>query len=236
MIFDCFPFRDEFELLRLRCEELRPLNVTHVLVEATRTQTGIPKPLRFEAKKKSFADCNIINLAVTDMPDGENHWSREHHQRDALLRTRHMWSPGDAMIIADVDEIPKASRLREWTGQCTALRTDGYLCWLNCLARKQSRAVLKIVSFQWLQSHTPTEIRNQGAPDEMPDAGWHFSWMCGADVDRLKRKRDSVADDVAWPDESLLQRVVQGPFVPLENSFPKYLVDHQAQFSHLIHP
>ena len=70
----------------------------------------------------------------------------------------------------------------------------------------------------------------------MPDAGWHFSWMCGADVDRLKRKRDSVADDVAWPDESLLQRVVQGPFVPLDNSFPKYLVDHQAQFSHLIHP
>jgi hypothetical protein len=233
MIFDCFLFNNEFELLRLRCEELRPLNVTHILVEATTTLTGFPKPLYYEENKERFADCNIINLAVTDMPTGDDHWAREHHQRDAILRTRWMWSHRDTMIIADVDEIPKASRLRDWTGHCTSLVMDGYLCWLNCLAHKQINPVPKIVSYQWLRTHTPTQVRNEGAP-EMPHAGWHFSWLCGPDVSRLKRKRDAIADFVAWPDKPLLDRVKRGPFLFLNNRFPKYLVENQAEFEHLI--
>ncbi|MBW2533223.1 MAG: glycosyl transferase GT17 family protein, partial [Deltaproteobacteria bacterium] len=43
MIYDCFPFFNELDLLKIRLEELRPVVDRFVLVEATRTFGGAVK-------------------------------------------------------------------------------------------------------------------------------------------------------------------------------------------------
>ena len=48
MIYDCFPFFNELELLEMRLHELSGVVDKFVLVEATRTFTNKPKPLYFQ--------------------------------------------------------------------------------------------------------------------------------------------------------------------------------------------
>ena len=51
MIFDCFTFFNELELLEIRCEELKELDVIHVVVESNLTHSGKSKPLYFSENK-----------------------------------------------------------------------------------------------------------------------------------------------------------------------------------------
>jgi beta-1,4-mannosyl-glycoprotein beta-1,4-N-acetylglucosaminyltransferase len=54
VIYDCFPFFNELELLELRLHELAPVVDRHVLVEATVTHSGQPKPLHFADNEDPF--------------------------------------------------------------------------------------------------------------------------------------------------------------------------------------
>lgn len=50
-VYDCFPFFNEFELLKIRFDELNDVVDYFVLVESVETQRGNPKPLHFQEKK-----------------------------------------------------------------------------------------------------------------------------------------------------------------------------------------
>jgi beta-1,4-mannosyl-glycoprotein beta-1,4-N-acetylglucosaminyltransferase len=114
MIYDCFTFYNELELLELRLQELGDLVDTFVLVESTMTHTGEPKPLYFAQHRelfKAYAD-RICHIVVDDMPSGEgvrSAWVRERFQRNAIARGLNNCQPLDIIMISDVDEIPKAS-------------------------------------------------------------------------------------------------------------------------------
>jgi beta-1,4-mannosyl-glycoprotein beta-1,4-N-acetylglucosaminyltransferase len=75
MIFDCFIFFNEFELLEIRLNELNDVVDKFVLVEATKTHQGKDKPLYFEENKKRFSDFSnkMIHIAVSDYPKRANH-------------------------------------------------------------------------------------------------------------------------------------------------------------------
>jgi hypothetical protein len=59
MIYDCFPFFNELELLEVRLNELDGLVDKFVLVEATRTFAGQPKSLYFAENRDRFAAFDI---------------------------------------------------------------------------------------------------------------------------------------------------------------------------------
>jgi hypothetical protein len=111
MIFDVFMFHREFELLKLRCEELKPLGVTHILVESDHTHQGQPKPLYFEQQKHLFTDYNIQHTVYRADPS-LGPWANERAQRDFA------WDDsikdGDILILTDADEIPRADTVRRW--------------------------------------------------------------------------------------------------------------------------
>src|SRR5438874_7380488 len=108
-IFDCFTYFRESELLKLRCEELLGLNVTHVLVEAPFTHTGDAKPLYYEEKKSLFGRYNIFGVAQEYMPNTGDAWDNEGWQRDTILEClQHLKAnDDDIVIISDLDEIPR---------------------------------------------------------------------------------------------------------------------------------
>ena len=56
MIYDCFTFFNELELLELRLNELADVVDKFVLVEATQTHTNKPKPLHYLENRARFSD------------------------------------------------------------------------------------------------------------------------------------------------------------------------------------
>ena len=69
--YDCFIFFNELDILELRLNMLYQHVDYFVLVEATKTFTGVDKPLYYNENKERFSQFNdkIIHMIVDDMPD-----------------------------------------------------------------------------------------------------------------------------------------------------------------------
>ncbi len=121
MLFDCFTFYNELDLLEVRLHEHHAAVDHFVLVEARQTFQGVPKELVFEANKQRFAPFldKIIHVVV-DFPqqislnyykNSNPAWNREFFQRDAIATGLRDAKPGDLIMISDVDEIVRSDIL-----------------------------------------------------------------------------------------------------------------------------
>lgn len=200
MIYDCFTFNNELDLLELRLNELNDVVDKHVLVESTQTFSGHAKPLHYELNKKRFKKFahKIIHILVTDMSEAipvselkyfelksfqRSHidaWSREVHQRNAIKRGLNGCKLSDIILIGDVDEIPRAQSVRtpKYTKQLVGFEQDNFNYFINC------RGVEKWVgtkggSFRLLKNMDPEEVRGIQEFLVVKDAGWHFSFLGG---------------------------------------------------------
>ena len=116
MIYDCFSFFNELDLLEIRLNTLDKVVDKFILAESPLTHTGIPKPLYYAENKKRFAKFNdrIVHIVVDDfpsmpddMPIREKAWTRENWQRNAVVRGLPNDIKGeDILLISDLDEIP----------------------------------------------------------------------------------------------------------------------------------
>jgi|ERR1039457_49013 beta-1,4-mannosyl-glycoprotein beta-1,4-N-acetylglucosaminyltransferase len=114
MIYDCFLFANEKECLKIRCEELKEMNITHVLVEATTSFTGNKKELEFDKIKIDFEKYNIIHIIVDDLPNNGDTWENEAFQRNAIMRGLRKCKDDDIVIISDADEIPNKHTIKKY--------------------------------------------------------------------------------------------------------------------------
>ena len=116
MVYDCFPFFNELDLLKVRLQLLSPVVDRFVVVEATTNQQGLAKPCWFEEHKKDFEPWidRIIHIKVDDAPKLKFHndWSIEFFQRNCILRALTKCQPDDLIMISDVDEIPNPKILQ----------------------------------------------------------------------------------------------------------------------------
>jgi hypothetical protein len=105
-IYDCFPFFNEFDLLELRLSECYDYVDFFVIAESNTTFTGNPKPYNLENwdKFKQFKD-KIIYVKVDDMPNTNDPWIREYHQRNALVRGLTTADDNDVIVLSDCDEV-----------------------------------------------------------------------------------------------------------------------------------
>ena len=72
MIYDCFTFRDEFDMLEIRLRILDKVVDKFVICEADRTFTNQPKPFNFQEHQNRFKqwEDKIIYLPVELDDDG----------------------------------------------------------------------------------------------------------------------------------------------------------------------
>ena len=71
MIYDCFNFFNELDLLEIRFYTLYEVVDKFVIVESNKTHSGIPKDFNFENNKdrfKKFLD-KVEYIKLTDVPD-----------------------------------------------------------------------------------------------------------------------------------------------------------------------
>src|SRR5260370_28785385 len=137
MIFDCFPFYNELDLLELGFCELDEVVDGFVVAEAPVTHAGRPKSLYFAENAHRFSEWShkITHVIVNDMPGDPDPWRRENHQRNALVRGLNGAAAGDGIIISDADEIPSADAVRCWSADMGS-RAFEQLCsyyWINCV-------------------------------------------------------------------------------------------------------
>jgi beta-1,4-mannosyl-glycoprotein beta-1,4-N-acetylglucosaminyltransferase len=116
MIYDCFLFNNELDVLEIRLHELNPVVDRFVLVESTLTHVNRPKPLYFQKNQYRFKEFTrkIIHVVVKDTPNVSLAWIINDYQFSQMVRGLKNCRENDIILFGDVDEIPKASKVLEW--------------------------------------------------------------------------------------------------------------------------
>ena len=114
MVYDCFQFFNELDILKIRLNVMSPIVDKFVISEATETFSGIKKPLYYEENKEMFAEFadKIIHVVVDDTPEGYTH-DRDTFQKNAVTRGLKDCTDDDIIIFSDLDEIPNPDKIKE---------------------------------------------------------------------------------------------------------------------------
>lgn len=217
MIIDAFPFFNELDLLEIRLNELDPVVDYFVLVEATVTHSGLPKPLYYDEHMCDYRFLpfgnKIIHVVVDDMPmtkkeveeaispqdrvwmqsgyQVEDNWVRERFQRNAMMRVLKDFDPEDIVIIEDADEMVRP----EIVAKLPEILVDGsnaveqvlHTYYLNWKCMNMPWWGTKILKNKFVNN--PSEHRfHTPASKYIYKGGWHFGFLGGADAIRTKIK------------------------------------------------
>ena len=143
MVYDCFIFYNELDLLEIRLNELNNVVDKFVLVEASRTFQNNTKPFFFEDNKERFAKFldKIIHIKITKYPffipiiNPFSPWKLEFFQRDSILKGLVNCNLDDVVLISDVDEIPNSIVLKQsldkGISKIYGLKMDMFMYFLN---------------------------------------------------------------------------------------------------------
>ena len=117
MIYDCFQFFNELDLLKLRLNVLNPLVDFFVITESIVTFSGEPKKLFYEENKDMFREFHhkIIHNVVKDTPDlpETSPFERDGFEKAARMRGFFGSTKNDIIILSDLDEIPNPLKINE---------------------------------------------------------------------------------------------------------------------------
>ena len=198
LLFDCFMLFTELDLLELRLTELWDVVDSFVVVEATRTHAGAPKRLLFLDSRERFSrfEEKIVYVAVDDLPRGTASYV-EKYQRNCILRGLTRARDKDLIAVSDVDELPSVEVLRR-------LKQEADPRPRNLVQRLSFFRMNYVVNYPWvgttvctqgaLRAHfrgLPANLRRVSRAwgkvlEEVPDAGWHFSYLGSPEDIRYK--------------------------------------------------
>ena len=290
MVYDCFIFFNELDLLELRLNILDAVVDKFVLVEATRTFQGKEKPLFFFDNKHRFKDFlgKIIHVVVAEYPDnpGKDPWVLENHQRSMIKEGLRNCDSSDVILISDVDEIPDPVRIREAMSDkgVKIFRQRMFYYFLNCVNADGAEG--DMAECEWtgtimtrfgdigddvgkireLSMTTPAVhhqrflgwfywkywiFRNSMAKGQairlIDNGGWHFSFLGG--VEKIIAKLEAFShveynneefkdpkkiEEAINSGEDILGRGFRYRFIPLNSTFPEYLLNNKEKYKHLI--
>jgi len=195
-VVDAFVFYNELELLNYRLETLSPYVDYFVLVEATYTHNGVPKPLYFEENKSIFERFlhKIVHVVVDDFPHKEKvsdgrQWENEAFQRErGIPRGLQQISDldmNDYVVCSDLDEIVNPSIIQDVrdgkiTGERHTLEMDFYYYNLtNYLGKWTACCLLKV----WVAMQSSCRW---SCDFFIPNGGWHLSYFGNSEFIRNK--------------------------------------------------
>ena len=240
-VFDVFPFNGEFGMLEFKLAEMGPWVDHFVIVEASRTFTGLPKPLHFAERRDDFSTYGdkIIHVVVDAGPDQLiPAWAREFFQRDSAVEGLcGRLAPDDIVLLSDADEIVDPSVLDRFTGEVRALAMRTFTMFFNYEVDAERQGLTAaIVRARLLASNGCSYLRFGSRPyvraDRIEDAGWHFTSVRTPQDLEAKARSYSHAEHAHLDEDHftrLLQRIRNGSDPPgfirheLDEQFPAYL-------------
>lgn len=219
MIYDCIPFFNELDILKLRLHVMAPYVDKFVIEESSVTFSGEPKPMIFAKNREMFAEFEdkILYVAVENSPMDVTTHERDKFQKNQLIRAMGDCKPEDIIIFSDVDEIPNPKALTEVLAHFDPSKVYHFAqrmfyCFLNMeeisgnllsitgefpgVSTRQWLGT-KVCSFRNLPKEGIVYLREVSvhAPSSVrvADGGWHFGYMGGnGEKDVAKRIGDKV--------------------------------------------
>lgn len=194
MVYDCFTFFNELDILDIRLHELNDIVDKFILVEGTVTFTNIKKPLYYDQNKKRFNkfEKKITHIIVKDNPNTYDPWELERFQFNAIKKGLDKSKDDDVILLSCVDEIPKAIKVKEWIKKNpndikVFLQQLSYY-YLNLYqTKKNSWKGTKMISKAQVKNYKDLyEIREKEANVKILDGGWHFSYIGG--IKQIQKK------------------------------------------------
>lgn len=260
MIWDCFMFASELDILDIRLHVLGPHVHKFVLVEATTTHSNKKKPLYYQENKDRFQEFSdkIVHVIVKDMPKNNNWWIPENFQRNCIMRGLEKARPHDLILISDVDEIPRPTKFKEIRNRGISIFShDYYIYYLNSRSPDEPFWNMGTRTIHRQELVTPQDVRNYGSHRTVVGGkhtifygGWHFSYLGGAEAvaKKLANCPDSQLRGVnaAISFSELKKRMGNGtdPLgarggrvwqpVPIDETYPEYIRENIDKFAHLI--
>ncbi len=274
MIYDCFTFFNELDLLEIRLNVLNNVVDKFILVEMNKTHSNNDKAFYFEENKERYAEFldKIIHIKVSDCPSKEKFsnmsdlqysWLLENYQRNAILRGLTEVQPTDFIIISDLDEIPKPEIVASYDSSgIWVFEQKMIYYYLNCLSLLEPiwcgtrMGTMKDFFEQEVPENAKKELFQKALPcsfrlsdgKRIPHAGWHFSYLGGAEaiINKIKsfaHQEHNIEENLTV--EKITKKIENGQdlfgreelkfnTVKLDNSFPKYIVGNQEKYKHLI--
>lgn len=218
MIYDCFQFFNEIDILLIRMNVLKDVVDKFVISESTETFSGLKKPLNFQENRELFKEFEgkIIYLVVDDTPPGETH-ARDEFQKNAVKRGLKDCTDDDVIIFSDLDEIPTPEKVLEVATIIKENKDDArkkifhmaqrmFYCYLNmeevtgslpaCSGEfegveKKMWLGTKMLSYELAKNLNLWDIRFPEYKENgvrVADGGWHFGYMGGHNVMSLKER------------------------------------------------
>lgn len=214
MIYDCFQFFNELDILKIRLEVMDSIVDRFVISEATETFSGLKKPLYYEENKKLFEKFQdkIIHVVVDDTPAGDTH-ARDTFQKNAVTRGLKDCTTDDIIIFSDLDEIPNPEKIRNILqhfeeDKIYHFAQRLFYCYLNMeelsgnllsyagefegIAEKKWIGT-KMLSYKLLKENNWLlgELRFPERKEigiRVADGGWHFGYMGGSGEKDIKKR------------------------------------------------
>lgn len=209
MIYDCFQFNNELDLLEIRLNHHSKFVDKFIITECPWTYSGIKKRLYFnEVKDKpNFAKFKnkIIHRIYNVPPNGLSNWDYEHKQRNYLRDVD--FDLDDLIVYTDCDEIIRNKAvIIEALENNRIITLDMKLCWyyFNCVIKPDSKfqtdysmeacfnhrwRMAKIFKpdHLWYSTKNVYQLRQLFLWDlehdyTIKNAGWHFSNLGDPDL------------------------------------------------------
>lgn len=262
MIYDCFQFHKEVDLLEIRLEELTEFVDRFVLVEALETHSGLKKESTFMEEKGRFEKYlgKITHILLPSL-EGPTPRLREEYQRNQIFPALAQCRDDDLIMYSDLDEIIRGSKIAEFdpsrgVGIFTQTRFDYYLNGHVGTTRTSA-----ITTYGFLRDTFGGDFEKWrlygnhafGHPEKVQDildGGWHFTYCGGVDmlVDKVKSLSASEFCKPEFWDRAWIEKAIelgcdlfkrggfgrQVHYVPIDESFPRVVFQNQERYKHLI--
>lgn len=203
-VVDVFPFFNELDILEIRLNVLDPYVDCFILSEATKTFSGLDKPLYYEENKERFEKFNhkIIHNIVEDTTSPDLHpYQRDVFQKDNIKKVvLDNVSDEDVIIWSDVDEVPNPeaiSGLESYFEQDSIFHFAQENC-MGYLNLVEVGGIIRAMTPDWdyedrprwlgtkvfgksiLEKYTLSELRSKQESEKnyrIFPGGWHWSYV-----------------------------------------------------------
>jgi beta-1,4-mannosyl-glycoprotein beta-1,4-N-acetylglucosaminyltransferase len=214
-VFDCITLFDGLDLLEIRMNILDPHVDFFVIVEATTTHAGEPKPLYFAENQARYARYlhKIRHVVVDDMPNIESVKHRHlltSHQRNQISRGLNDCQPDDIVYVSDFDEIPNPEsmalvpELLAMGMERIRFRQRMFYYFLNGETSNPwwifGSVATRYSTLNDRFSNSADRLRpSEITPSDLnciylPEGGWHFSYLGGVDAIIRKIEAFEIAE------------------------------------------
>jgi beta-1,4-mannosyl-glycoprotein beta-1,4-N-acetylglucosaminyltransferase len=190
----------------------------------------------------------------THYPKDQVSYGNDSYEKESLYQAMNFAKLDDMIILGDCDEIPKASKLQEIIdnfddSQIYHMQHSMYYYYLN-LRKNEPWHGNMVMTYKMFKEHSFCEMRQFKEGIFVDNAGWHFTYMGGREA--VRNKIESFGEqslNLDWVknglENSINNAIERGRDLYnrpckfwVENisydTHPKYLVEHQDQFSEYI--